>query len=94
MDTIDYMDVTELPVYLTLKEFRRKVFPIAERTVWRMISAGDFPRPAARIGKKTAVWRTDELLAWVKTQEQQEYSHHPINVKLRTKKKNKTPIAS
>jgi predicted DNA-binding transcriptional regulator AlpA len=81
------VDVNQLPVYLSLKEFRRKVFPIAERTAWRMISTGTFPKPAARVGKKTAVWRTDELMAWIETQERKELSHRPVNVDLRTKKK-------
>lgn len=74
------MDQTELPVYLTLKEFRRKVFPIAERTAWRLISTGDFPKPAARIGNKTAVWKTEELLTWIEDQERRELSHRPVNV--------------
>lgn len=41
------LNETELPIYLSLKEFRRKVFPIAERTIWRMISTGEFPKPSA-----------------------------------------------
>jgi len=73
-------DISDLPVYLTLKQFREKVFPIADRTVWRMISTGDFPRPAARVGKKTAVWKTEELLAWIETQERREMNHRPVNV--------------
>ena len=74
-----------LPVYLTLKEFRRRVFPIAERTAWRLISTGEFPKPAARIGRKTAVWKTEELLAWIETQERRELSHRPVNIPERKK---------
>lgn len=77
----------ELPMYLSLKEFRQKVFPIGERTVWRLISTGDFPKPTARIGKKTAVWRTEDLLAWVETQERKELSHLSVNVPKRKQRK-------
>jgi predicted DNA-binding transcriptional regulator AlpA len=81
------IDETELPMYLSLKEFRHKVFPIAERTVWRMISTGEFPQPTARIGRKTAVWKTEELLPWIEQQKQREQSHHPVNVAERKRKK-------
>jgi predicted DNA-binding transcriptional regulator AlpA len=81
------VDQTELPMYLSLKEFRQKVFPIGERTVWRLISTGDFPKPTARIGKKTAVWRTTDLLAWVETQERKELSHRSVNVPERKQRK-------
>lgn len=79
------IDETELPLYLSLKDFRRKVFPIAERTVWRLISTGEFPKPAARIGKKTAVWKREDLLAWVQKQEIKEQTHVSKNLSLERK---------
>ena len=78
-----------LPVYLTLKQFRDRVFPIGERTVWKLIAAGKFPRPSARIGTKTAVWKTEELLAWIEAQKRRELSHRPANVYERKRKKEK-----
>jgi len=75
----------DLPLYLTLKQFRDRVFPIGNRTVWRLISVGQFPRPAARVGGKTAVWRTADLLEWVEDQERRERTHRPNNLDTRRK---------
>jgi len=72
--------IENLPPYLTLKQFRDKVFPVSERQAWRLISTGDFPKPAARIGNRTAVWRTSELLAWIQDQERRELNHQTKNI--------------
>jgi predicted DNA-binding transcriptional regulator AlpA len=80
------LKMQELPPYMTLKEFCHRIFPISQRTVWRMISTGEFPKPMARIGGKTAVWKTEELLTWIEKQKQREQSHRPVSVAERKRK--------
>ena len=81
------VDQTKLPLNLTLKQFQTLVYPVSARKVWQMISTGKFPQPTSRIGNKTSIWKTEELLDWVAEQEQRERNRRPINVHERTRKK-------
>ena len=77
---MEIVNESELPIFLTLKEFRRRVFPIGERTAWRLIATGAFPKPSARVGTKTAVWKTEDLLSWIESQKRTELKHRPKNI--------------
>ena len=38
---------------------------IGQRTLWRWVSTGLFPRPDLRFGRKIVRWKAATLLAWV-----------------------------
>lgn len=65
----DVCNPLALPYRITLREFRRQLWPESERSLWRRLSAGDFPKPIARIGGKTWLWDTEVLVDWVHGQE-------------------------
>jgi predicted DNA-binding transcriptional regulator AlpA len=53
---------------LTLGMVRKFYLPLGERTLWRMISAGTFPRPCISLGSKTRLWRREVVEAWIAEQ--------------------------
>jgi predicted DNA-binding transcriptional regulator AlpA len=38
---------------------------IGQRTLWRWISAGVFPKPDLRLGTKVVRWRAETLTDWI-----------------------------
>ncbi len=56
---------TPLPDLLTLKLIRAHYLPLGERTIFRMISAGDFPKADVSIGAKIRLWRRVTIEAWI-----------------------------
>lgn len=38
---------------------------IGQRTLWRWIATGVFPKPDIRIGKRIVKWRRETVLAWL-----------------------------
>ena len=53
------------PELLTLPMVRRRFVPIGERTLFRLIAAGDFPAADVRIGGRLRLWRRQTVLAWI-----------------------------
>lgn len=53
---------------LTLAMIREEYLPLGERTVFRLISSGKFPRPDVAIGAKIRLWRRETVERWVATQ--------------------------
>jgi predicted DNA-binding transcriptional regulator AlpA len=41
---------------------------LGERTVWKFVSNGTFPRPDVKIGTKIRKWRPATIAAWVNQQ--------------------------
>lgn len=38
---------------------------IGARTIWRLLSAGQFPKPDFRLGKRVVRWRTSTIENWL-----------------------------
>jgi predicted DNA-binding transcriptional regulator AlpA len=57
----------EPPALLTLALVRRHYFPVGERTVFRLISSGRFPRADIRMGGKLRLWKRETIENWVTT---------------------------
>jgi predicted DNA-binding transcriptional regulator AlpA len=53
------------PALLTLAMVRRYYLPIGERTLFRMISAGAFPRADIGIGGKLRLWKCETVEDWI-----------------------------
>ncbi len=56
------MSTDTVPVLLTAEEVAA-MLGISERTLWRLLSAGDVPRPV-RFGRNTR-WRLVEIRDWI-----------------------------
>jgi predicted DNA-binding transcriptional regulator AlpA len=55
----------EPPVLLTLAMVRRHYLPLGQRTLFRMIATGTFPRADVRLGGKTRLWRRETVERWI-----------------------------
>jgi predicted DNA-binding transcriptional regulator AlpA len=55
----------EPPALLTLALVRQHYFPVGERTVFRLISSGRFPRADIRMGGKLRLWKRETIENWV-----------------------------
>jgi predicted DNA-binding transcriptional regulator AlpA len=58
-------EATSLPRLLTLKLIRTHYLPLAERTIYRMLSTGQFPPADIQEGGKIRLWRRETVEAWV-----------------------------
>ena len=58
-------DDTPAPALLTLKLIRQHYVPIAERTFWKWVSTGQFPRPDISIGTKIRYWKRETIEEWI-----------------------------
>jgi predicted DNA-binding transcriptional regulator AlpA len=47
---------------------RRLYLPIGERTLFRMMAIGTFPKADVRIGGKLRLWRRATIEQWIATQ--------------------------
>lgn len=56
------------PALMNQQLIRRHYLPLAERTFWRWVSAGQFPRPDLCIGGKTRLWRRETVEHWIDAQ--------------------------
>ena len=56
---------TVLPALLTLALIRQHYLPVGERTLFRLISAGAFPRADIGIGGKLRLWKRETVEAWI-----------------------------
>ena len=62
-----HSDSSGPPALLTLALVRRHYFPVGERTVFRPISSGRFPRADVRMGGKLRLWKRETIENWVRT---------------------------
>lgn len=53
------------PALLTMALLRQHYLPFDERTIYRMISAGRFPKAELSIGRKLRAWRRETVEQWV-----------------------------
>jgi predicted DNA-binding transcriptional regulator AlpA len=53
------------PALLTLTMIREHYLPIGERTVFRLISAGQFPKADIGIGGRIRLWKRQTIEAWI-----------------------------
>ncbi len=53
------------PALLTLAMVRRLYLPVGTRTLFRMISAGTFPKADIGIGGKLRLWKRETVEAWI-----------------------------
>jgi predicted DNA-binding transcriptional regulator AlpA len=58
-------DASSPPALLTLALVRRHYFPVGERTLFRLISSGRFPRADIRMGGKLRLWKRETIENWV-----------------------------
>ena len=56
------------PALLNLAMVRRFYLPAGQRTLYRWISAGQFPKPDVAIGGKVRWWKRDTIEAWIAEQ--------------------------
>jgi len=56
------------PQLLTLQWVRRLYVPLGERTLFRLIATGKFPKADVRIGGKLRLWRRETIEQWIVTQ--------------------------
>ena len=54
-----------LPAMLTLALIRRHYLPVGTRTLFRMISAGTFPKADLALGGKMRLWRRETVEEWI-----------------------------
>lgn len=71
-DAEDAGEAAGTPHLLTLELIRRLYLPIGERTLFRLISSGKFPRAEVRIGGKLRLWRRETIEQWIVTQAESE----------------------
>jgi predicted DNA-binding transcriptional regulator AlpA len=56
------------PALLTQQMVRRFYLPLAERTFWRWVSEGKFPRPDLALGGKSRFWKRETVEGWISAQ--------------------------
>jgi predicted DNA-binding transcriptional regulator AlpA len=62
------MQAENPPALLTLAMVRRYYVPIASRTLFRLISSGQFPKADIGIGGKLRLWKRETIENWIATQ--------------------------
>ena len=63
------MTRTDLPALLTLALIKQHFIPLGLRTLYRMISAGDFPAADIRQGGKIRLWKRETVENWIEENE-------------------------
>jgi excisionase family DNA binding protein len=54
---------------LTLTQVKAEYLPLSVRTIYRMISAGEFPKADKTIGRKIRLWKRETVEAWIGVKE-------------------------
>lgn len=65
MDTSTHITDSPPPALLTLALIRRHYLPVGARTLFRMISAGTFPKADIGIGGKLRLWKRETVEDWI-----------------------------
>lgn len=60
-------DTPTIPELLSLALIRQHYIPLGVRTLFRMISVGDFPRADIAIGAKVRMWRRETIEQWIES---------------------------
>lgn len=55
----------QMPAMLNLAMIRKEYFPLGERTIFRLISSGQFPKADVQIGAKIRLWRRETIEGWI-----------------------------
>lgn len=55
------------PALLTLALIRKLYLPLGERTIFRMIAAGTFPRADLSMGSKVRLWKRETVEQWIES---------------------------
>jgi predicted DNA-binding transcriptional regulator AlpA len=58
-------DRDDLPELLTKPMILKQFLPCGQRTLWRWMASGVFPKPDISIGGKVRYWRKSTILAWI-----------------------------
>ena len=58
----------ELPALINLKMIRNRYVPLSDRTIFRMISAGTFPKADVQLGGKVRLWKRATIESWIDEQ--------------------------
>jgi predicted DNA-binding transcriptional regulator AlpA len=58
---------TNPPALLTLALIRKLYLPLGERTIFRMIAAGTFPRADLSMGGKLRLWKRETVEQWIES---------------------------
>ena len=69
-------DADVIPALLTQAIIRARFLPVGERTFFRLISSGKFPRADVAIGGKLRLWRRETVEAWIKEKSGQNSENH------------------
>lgn len=70
-NTAETSTVTIIPALLTMALVRKHFVPIAERTLHRWVSSGQFPRPEIAIGGKVRYWKRETVENWIDARAQE-----------------------
>jgi predicted DNA-binding transcriptional regulator AlpA len=54
-----------IPELLTERLIRKHFLPIGQRTLFRWISSGQFPRADLAVGGKCRFWRAETVRRWI-----------------------------
>ena len=60
------------PALLTLALIREHYLPVRPRTMFRLISAGKFPKADIGIGAKLRLWKRETVESWISS-----HGEHP-----------------
>lgn len=52
---------------LTLAQIRKHYVPLGARTLFRLISAGKFPKADIAVGGKLRLWKRETVEEWINT---------------------------
>ena len=55
----------ELPALINLTMIRHRYVPLSNRTIFRMISAGTFPKADVQLGGKVRLWKRTTIENWI-----------------------------
>lgn len=55
----------DLPALLDAATIRKQIIRIGQRTFWRWVASGTFPRPDISIGGKVRLWKRETVETWI-----------------------------
>jgi predicted DNA-binding transcriptional regulator AlpA len=67
MSTTPSIPILEPPLLLSVKEAAHLV-GLSSRSVWRLVSTGQFPPADVRLGSRIVKWRRETVISWINSQ--------------------------
>lgn len=66
MTTKTHPERGELPAtgYVRQSQLIPVILPFSQATLWRMVKAGDFPRPV-KLSKRVTAWKVEDVRRWM-----------------------------